>query len=238
MRSFSDDERSRIRQQIRETGRDLFSRYGLRKTTISELTEPAGIASSTFYQFYDSKEELYIELLEEEGEETTEHLLAISFERYDDPQAAIEAFLLGILEVIETNQLVRQIIVSDELDRLREQFTDEEMEENRQQELAIFLPYLEAWDEAGLLHDVSPELLAYTIHAIIFVGLHEDEIPMYQEVKQTLVGSFARGVTSDDPDLDAVDVPDVDVDDLVASASGGDRDTAASGLDDDATDGQ
>ena len=197
MRSFSDDERSRIRQQLRETGRDLFARYGLRKTTISELTDPAGIATSTFYQFYDSKEELYLELLEAEGEEIAERLLAASFERYDDPERAIEAFLLGVMEEIETNPLVHQVVVSDELDNIRAEFSEEELEVERERDVALYLPYVEAWYDEGRVAGPSAEVVAHAIRAVTFVTLHEEDVPMYDQVKRTLVAAVARGVTRD-----------------------------------------
>ena len=198
MRSFSEAERSRIRRRLRETGRDLFARYGLRKTTISELTDPAGIAASTFYQFYDSKEALYLELLEEEGEEITERLLAASFERYDDPERAVETFLLGVMDEIETNPLVHQIVVSDELDNIRAEFSEEEWAGEQERDVALFLPYVEAWYDEGRVAGPSAEVVAHAIRAVTFVTLHEEDIPMYQDVKETLVAAVARGVTTTD----------------------------------------
>lgn len=59
MTAFDDHDRKRIREALIETGRERFARYGLRKTTIADLTEPAGITTGTFYRFFDSKEELF-----------------------------------------------------------------------------------------------------------------------------------------------------------------------------------
>ncbi|WP_254538318.1 TetR/AcrR family transcriptional regulator [Halomarina litorea] len=195
MRSFSDSERTRIRRQMRETGRELFARYGLRKTTIAELTEPAGIATSTFYQFYDSKEELYLELLEEEGEEIAGRLVGNSFERYDDPERAIEAFLLGVMDEIETNPLVHQLVVSDDLDALRAEFSDEELAAEQDRDVAYFLPYVTAWHEAGRVAGPSPEVVAHAIRSVALLTLHEEDIPLYDDVKEALVTAVARGLT-------------------------------------------
>ncbi|MFD1512747.1 TetR/AcrR family transcriptional regulator [Halomarina rubra] len=226
MRSFSEAERSRIDRQVRETGRELFARYGLRKTTISELTDPAGIATSTFYQFYDSKEALYLDLLEEEGEEITDRLLGESFERYDDPEPAIEAFLLGVMDEIETNPLVHQLVVGDELDRLREQFSEAEYAAEQERDVAHFLPYIQAWYDAGRVDGPSPELVAHAVRAVAFLTLHEDDIPMYQAVKETLVAAVARGMTRETGEVaaNAVETEDEDTardaDDADESVSG------------------
>ncbi len=59
---FTSSEKSAIQEELLEKGKDLFSRYGLKKTTISDLTTAVGIAKGTFYHFFDSKEILYFEI--------------------------------------------------------------------------------------------------------------------------------------------------------------------------------
>ena len=65
-RSFSDQEKNMIRTVLLEKGRELFARHGLKKTAVGELTAAAGIAQGSFYVFFNSKEELYFEILEME----------------------------------------------------------------------------------------------------------------------------------------------------------------------------
>ena len=196
-REFTDTERERIRERLRETGRDLFARYGLAKTTIADLTDPAGVADSTFYAFYDSKEALYLELLEEQGEAVADRIVGASFERYDDPERAIAAFLRAICEEIETNPLVRRLVVEEELDRFREGLTDAEREADRQQSIGYFLPYVEAWYEAGEVRGPDPETVAHAIRAVTFLTLHEEDVgeERYPAVRDLLIESVAAGLT-------------------------------------------
>lgn len=196
-REFTPVERERIRETIRETGRALFARHGLVKTTIADLTDPAGVADSTFYAFYDSKESLYLELLEEQGEAIAERIVGGSFERYDDPERAIAAFLRAICEEIETNPLVRQLVVEEELDRFREGLTDAEREADRQQSVGYFLPYVEAWYEAGDLRGPDPETVAHAIRAVTFITLHREDVgpERYPAVRDLLVEAVAAGLT-------------------------------------------
>lgn len=200
MRGFTDAERDAIRRQLRETGRDLFARYGLRKTTIAELTDPADIAQSTFYQFYDSKEALYVELLEEESEEIVERVLAASFEAHEDPERAIAAFLTEMRAVLETNPLVRRLVLEDELDRLRAQFTEAELEADRRSSVAYFLPYVESWFEAGRLRGPDPETVAHAIRAVTLLTLHETDVgrERYDAVMDLLCEAVAAGLTRPD----------------------------------------
>ncbi|WP_435335030.1 TetR/AcrR family transcriptional regulator [Haloarchaeobius sp. TZWWS8] len=195
---FTQVERERIRETLLAEGRDLFSRYGLKKTTIADLTEPVGIAPSTFYQFFDSKEALYVEILQREGERLLPGVLAPLGE-HDDPEAAIVAFLTGIMDVIETNDLIRQVVFDpDEAARLRAQFTDEEAAARREEKLAYLLPYIEAWYEAGAVWGPSPEVVANAIRSVTLLSLHREELgeDRYDETRDLVIRAVAKGLTS------------------------------------------
>jgi AcrR family transcriptional regulator len=58
-KAFSEHEKDIIRAQMREKGKDLFEKQGLKKTSVDELTAAVGISKGAFYLFYESKEELF-----------------------------------------------------------------------------------------------------------------------------------------------------------------------------------
>jgi AcrR family transcriptional regulator len=198
MKRFSDDKRQYVRQGLLDSGREHFARYGLKKTTMVDLTRPVDIAPSTFYQFFDSEEELYLEILEREGEEIAERVIAASLDAYDDPERAIATFLREIMDVIETNPLVRRIIVEDELDRLRAQFSDGELAAERERDVAYFLPYIEQWHDEGRIVGADPETAAHAIRAVTFLTLHEEDIgeDIYPVVRDVLIEAVAARLTT------------------------------------------
>lgn len=62
-RVFSEEERERIRQKMLEAGFPLLKEYGMTHTSISKITEAAGIAVGTFYKFWKNKEAYMAELI-------------------------------------------------------------------------------------------------------------------------------------------------------------------------------
>lgn len=64
-RAFSAKEEILIRDHLIRTGRDLFARQGVRRTSVEQLSSGAGIAKGSFYKFYLSKEVLFFEILEQ-----------------------------------------------------------------------------------------------------------------------------------------------------------------------------
>ncbi|RLM62917.1 TetR/AcrR family transcriptional regulator [Halorubrum sp. Atlit-8R] len=198
MAGFSDEKRTYIRNELLKTGRKLFARYGLKRTTISDLTDPAGIADGTFYHFFDSKERLYLEILTREQEafaDSVDELLADA----SGPQEGITAYLRLTIEEIETNPLIQQLVVEDDWERLVQEFSGDELAEQREQELGYLLPYVRAWQEDGQLVDGDPRAITGAINAAAFVALHREEFgdDLYPVVRDTLVEGVASGLTLD-----------------------------------------
>lgn len=197
MGNFSDEKRERVARQLRESGRELFAQHGLQKTTISDLTDSAGISTGAFYQFYDSKEDLCVELLEEAGHQTYTRAVSESFEEYDDPEKAIETFLRILLDTIENDLLIYRILADDDLNQLVQYRGESQMKGDRQAAITYLIPHIEKWYDAGEIDGPSPETIGRSIRAIRFLALHEEEIGSdhYHEVKETVISAIARGLT-------------------------------------------
>ena len=56
------------RETILRTARKLFGRDGLKKTTMDSIAATAHIGKGTIYHYYDSKEQLFCDILEQDAE--------------------------------------------------------------------------------------------------------------------------------------------------------------------------
>lgn len=70
-KSFSEHERNLIRQNLINACKKCWHRYGYQKTGIRQLAEMAAISTGAFYQFYDSKELLFVDTAQEYEKELT-----------------------------------------------------------------------------------------------------------------------------------------------------------------------
>ena len=57
---FTEAQRSAIRQQLFDSACRFALTPGVRKTSLEMLTVEAGISKSSFYKFFESKEELFL----------------------------------------------------------------------------------------------------------------------------------------------------------------------------------
>jgi AcrR family transcriptional regulator len=67
-------DRETRRQQILEAATTVFARKGYRHTSVADIIEAAGIARGTFYLYFQSKEEIFLALIDRWFEDVTRRL--------------------------------------------------------------------------------------------------------------------------------------------------------------------
>ena len=60
---FDEAGREKLRIQMLENGFQLIKRFGLKKTSISDVTKASGIATGTFYNFFKTKEDFVYQII-------------------------------------------------------------------------------------------------------------------------------------------------------------------------------
>ena len=63
IRVFNEEEKQELKEKMLEAGFPLIKQYGMTHTSISRITDAAGIGTSTFYNFWKSKEAYMAELI-------------------------------------------------------------------------------------------------------------------------------------------------------------------------------
>ena len=208
MRGFSDEERERVREQLVETGHEKLLTYGPRKTTVEDVTEPVGIAKSTFYRFFDSKDELYLAVIRREFDAFRETLVA-ELEGVDDPREGLERLFRSYAELAEDNPLIQEVVIQGSY---RETFLSgvpDQLAEMQRERLADFVPIVESLQELsdGPLADYDVATVLGVMATIGLLELHRDEFELYDEnyfetVRGVLITSLARGLTVEEPPVD------------------------------------
>jgi len=69
-RSFNETERENIRQRLIAECKKSWSAHGYKKTNVGELCAKVGISTGAFYSFYDSKEALFCDVMDDFQEST------------------------------------------------------------------------------------------------------------------------------------------------------------------------
>jgi AcrR family transcriptional regulator len=199
MPSFTEVEKAHIREELLEVGRELFATRGLKKTSIEDLTRPAGIAKSSFYAFFESKEALYLELLMMERRRMKEEISA-TFPATDDARETIAHFLRAAIREIETTVFTRRVITHPEEWRtVTRRVSPEQMEANIAESTLATLSFIRKGQEDGRIIDAKPEVIAGVVRAVVTLTAHKDDIgrDIYPEVLEMMIDFVAKGLTGD-----------------------------------------
>ena len=63
--AFTEEQNEKIRNDLIREARHCGITIGMRKTSVEQLTNAAGISKGSFYKFFDSKELLFFAVLED-----------------------------------------------------------------------------------------------------------------------------------------------------------------------------
>lgn len=99
------------RERLLQSAKELFSKKGYCETKVSDIVEKSGVAQGTFYIYFKSKEEIFLELVK------SLHLdLMKNLEKYikieKDCQSLIKDFVKEFLTEVYNNREIAEIFFS------------------------------------------------------------------------------------------------------------------------------
>jgi AcrR family transcriptional regulator len=204
MSRFTDRDRERIRSQLIEAGRELFTQFGFDRTRISDLTEEVGIGTSTFYQFFDSKEELYVKVLLAERQRL-EAQIADAVTAGETPREEVRLVLKTTLDAVQANPLISALIVDGELRTLQDQLEELDIEGTftEPQPESPDLPFTKRWAQLETFRYDDPELIDRLLISLVFT-VRSRNAPVgtngeveYAEVEEALIDTIVDGLFRD-----------------------------------------
>jgi AcrR family transcriptional regulator len=185
-KGFSQQEKLQIMQKINAVGKELFSSYGLKKTTIEDITRASGISKGAFYLFYASKEELFMEILEAADQEIKAAMRQALLPEEKPSQASYQAAILQMLQAMQEHPLLK-IFKSDEYEYLMRRLDPKIAAEHVATDAAYFrLLYTEGF-ERSYFRAVDPDTFTYFATALYILSLHRDQSAVFQFEKMVTI---------------------------------------------------
>ncbi|MFC7340210.1 TetR/AcrR family transcriptional regulator [Saccharopolyspora griseoalba] len=198
--AFDDRDRERITELLLQRGRELFAARGLGKTSLADLVEPAGIAKTSFYAFFDSKEALYLELLIRQAPEVT-RAFREALASAADAREGIEITIREGVRTATDDPLYRRLLTHpEELAAVTRKVGPEAAERSRPYVLEPMLEFIRAGQQRGEIVAADPMVIVGVIQAVSYTVVHADELgPDYPQILELLTSSIAEGLTQKDP---------------------------------------
>ncbi|MBN1998838.1 TetR/AcrR family transcriptional regulator [candidate division KSB1 bacterium] len=191
---FNQQQKEAIRQALIAAGKDMFSRYGLKKTSIDDLTHAVGIAKGSFYGFFQSKEELYFDIFLLEEKKLREQLFLESTSEMNPD--LFKTLLLTGFSMVWQNPFLKRLYTTDEYQFLMRKLPEHKLALHTGQDMDFLLPLVQKWQQEGKMIKRKPELIINAVRAIYTLGMHKNEIgeQYFQETVELLVELLVDGL--------------------------------------------
>jgi AcrR family transcriptional regulator len=158
-------------------GRELFKSKGFKDTNVSDITKLAGVGVGTFYNYYSSKEQLFLEIYLKENEDQKKRLFE-SMNMNDDPVTMITKMVTQNAIEMNSNLILKEWYNRDLFNKLEDNFykhggfeSIDKLTHSSEAEL------IQKWkDEGKIRGDLDNELISAIFKSIIYIDIHKSEI--------------------------------------------------------------
>ena len=191
-KAFSRHEKEMIRTQMRAKGKTLFEKHGLKKTSVDELTEAAGISKGAFYLFYESKEELFLEILEELEQEIQAKILEFTLKPKANTKKNVSDLLKALLLTRDTYPLLKNLGKS-EFEYLVRKVPPEWVMKHANKDEEFINQFITKIKQEGVAIKPSPRVVSNLIKSLFFVSLYLEELgdEAYKETMDVMIEMVA-----------------------------------------------
>lgn len=174
-KAFSEQERIQIRERLMEQGYAQFSAYGLRKTSVEELATAVGISKAGFYLFFESKEALFMDVVERAEESYRKDILAALADHPPTlpPRERLSAVLRKAFTLYKTIPILQFFSRSD-YEILARRIPLEKLQEHTASDRQFMVDLIAACHEYDIVIRRSPDEVAGMMYVLFLTILNED----------------------------------------------------------------
>ncbi|MDT0300803.1 TetR/AcrR family transcriptional regulator [Streptomonospora wellingtoniae] len=196
--AFSADEKARIKGLLMESGRRLFTTRGLRKTSLEDLVAPAAIAKSSFYQFFDSKEALYLELMTDRMTEVRRATVDDALLSAPGTREGLRRFLHATVDVLTTDPLYSRLMTHpEEMAAVSRRHDPESVTGVPGNPVTALFDFVAEKRGEGALVAADPAVIVGVLQAVLLLPMNADRLASpehYPQVLDLLVDVVAAGL--------------------------------------------
>jgi AcrR family transcriptional regulator len=159
--------------EIFANARELFFQKGYKETNVADITKKTGIAVGSFYNFYKSKDEVFLEVFLQENEKLLKRILdTINLD--DDPVVVVKAFITGLFSDLSAHPILREWHSHDIYNKLEDHFKEVDEESTP---FNLLNNIISNWQQEGKLRsDISSDMILAIFNTFQYIDLHKELI--------------------------------------------------------------
>ena len=183
---------------ILDSGRELFYSKGFKCTKVSDIAKMAGIGVGTFYNYYSSKEKLFLEVYIKESEDVKKRMVEY-IDLNDDPVTLVTKFVTQNISAMNSNLILKEWYNRDLFSKLKQYFYEQGGLESIDEFMHSGKARLnKKWKaDGGIRDDLNDELISAMFNAILYIDIHKSEIGIkhFPQILHYITEFIMKGLT-------------------------------------------
>jgi AcrR family transcriptional regulator len=173
-KGFTRNEKNLIGERLLEQGYRQFSAYGLKKTSVEELAAASGISKGAFYLFYDSKEALFMDVIEQAEMCFRLELLEVIDLPGPSPRVRLLRVFQKAFDLLKTIPILKFFTGSD-YDLLFRRVPAEKLQQHLVNDEVFIGELLDRCRKSGIPIRMPVGEISGLLYALVLTTLHEDD---------------------------------------------------------------
>ncbi|MEN8906994.1 MAG: TetR/AcrR family transcriptional regulator [Clostridiales bacterium] len=161
---------------IKKVADEIFRENGFKKTNISEIMKKAKMATGTFYNYYQSKDEVFMEIYLEENEKLKRKIMN-EVDLKGHPMEVMGQ-MMQLNEIgMKENPILCEWYNYENFKKIEQAFHEKKGFETLDFMDSTFIEIVRNWQKNGVMVDtIDAEMIMAIFNAIIEVEAHKDRI--------------------------------------------------------------
>jgi len=183
--------------EILRCGRELFRNKGFKDTNVADIMKMAGLGTGTFYNYYSSKDKLFMDIFLEENMKLKKSIME-SIDLDGDPMNVIREIIYLNNQGMHSNPILREWYNKDVFNRIEKIYREENGDQNVGFVYDNFIEIIRQWQSKGKIRkDIGAEMIMGMFAALINVDTHKEEIGLqyFPSVLEYLGEFVMKGLT-------------------------------------------
>lgn len=188
------------KKELYEYGQKLFSERGFKDTNVADITKAAGMATGSFYNYYTSKDSLFMDIYINENRKLKEKILK-AVDLSGDPIKVAKEMMYLNYQGMNENPILREWYNREVFSKIEKNYREEQGSNNLDFMFESFIGVVEKWQEEGRMrNDISSDMIMAVFSALVNIDTHKEEIGFeyFPQVLNIITEFVMKGLTQPD----------------------------------------
>ena len=159
-----------------DSAKELFINQGYKNTKVSEITKKSNIGTGTFYNYFDSKSDIFLEIYLNRHNKMLNKMTSL-INNQDEPIDIIENILRTFLNIMKTDPILKMFLDREIHHKFRKSYEVLRKNNRFENTYNIFRPYFIKWQEQNKINkSIDLKTLLATLDSLFYIELYKNDI--------------------------------------------------------------